>query len=78
MVAFVPTPIQDATCVPAGKDCVPLPLVEGVGLNVGAYLTLGLVALGYLWLRRLLEGRERGVGRADDPGCGGAHCVSGC
>ncbi|HEX5336209.1 MAG TPA: hypothetical protein VFW55_10025 [Propionicimonas sp.] len=58
MVAFVPTPIQDATCVPAGKDCVPLPLVEGVGLNVGAYLILGLVALGYLWLRRLLEGEN--------------------
>jgi hypothetical protein len=59
MVAFVPTPIQDATCVPAGKDCVPLPLVEGVGLNVGAYLVLGLVALGYLWLRRLLEGTNQ-------------------
>ena len=58
MVAFVPTPVQDATCVPAGKDCVPLPLVEGVGLNVGAYLALGLVALGYLWLRRLLEGQN--------------------
>ncbi len=56
MVAFVPTPIQDTTCVPAGKDCVPLPLVEGVSLNVGAYLVLGMVALGYLWLRRLLEG----------------------
>ena len=58
MVAFVPTPIPDASCVPAGKDCVPLPLVEGVALNVGAYLVLGLVALGYLWVRRLLEGQN--------------------
>jgi NADH:ubiquinone oxidoreductase subunit 6 (subunit J) len=44
--------------VPAGKDCVPLPLVGGVGLNVGAYLTLGLLALGYLWARRLVEGQN--------------------
>ncbi len=58
MVAFVPTPIQDASCEPVGKDCVPQSLVEAVGLNVGAYLALGLLALGYLWARRLLEGQS--------------------
>ncbi|MCC6497864.1 MAG: hypothetical protein IT193_16555 [Propionibacteriaceae bacterium] len=52
LVALVPTPIQDPSCRPAGTDCVPLDLVQGVELNVGAYLTLGLIALGYLWLRR--------------------------
>ncbi len=59
MVAFVPTPIQDASCEPAGQDCVPLPLVGGVVLNVGAYLALGLLALGYLWARRLFEGQNK-------------------
>lgn len=56
LVALVPTPIFDASCVPAGKDCVPLRMVQGVELNVTAYWTLGLIALGYLWIRRWRAG----------------------
>lgn len=56
LVALVPTPIKDQSCLPAGADCVPLDLVQGVELNVGAYLTLGLIALGYLWIRRWRAG----------------------
>ncbi len=56
LVALVPTPIYDPSCVPAGRDCVPASLVQGVELNVGSFWTLGLIALGYLWARRWRAG----------------------
>ena len=56
LVALVPTPIQDASCVPAGTDCVPSSLSLAVELTVTAYWALGLVALGYLWIRRWRAG----------------------
>ncbi|MGV8907514.1 MAG: hypothetical protein ACOH1Y_00885 [Propionicimonas sp.] len=56
VVALVPTPIHDASCVPAGADCVPSGLTLGVGLTVTAYWALGLIALAYLWIRRWRAG----------------------
>ncbi|HSK32870.1 MAG TPA: hypothetical protein VK903_05255 [Propionicimonas sp.] len=57
LVALVPTPILDATC-PSGQECIPPALVPSVEVDVGAYLWLGGIALGYLWFRRWYEGRN--------------------
>jgi len=54
LVALVPTPVEDVACAPQ-VECVPPDLVQGVQLNVGAYLTLGLLALVYLWIARVVE-----------------------
>lgn len=70
VVALVPTPIPDASCVPAGRDCVPLQLTQAVELNVTAYWFLGLIALSYLWIRRWRAGRAHPWGGSTTGGLG--------
>ena len=57
LVALVPTPIKDATC-PTPDECIPPALVQGVVVDVTAYLWLGGLALAYLWVRRWYEGKN--------------------
>ena len=68
VVALVPTPIPDASC--AGRDCVPLGLTKAVELNITAYWFLGLLALGYLWVRRLRTGTSHPWGGSTIAGLG--------
>ena len=55
MVALVPTPIEDSSC-PTDTECVPIGIIPALQVNVSAYLAVGAIALGYLWLRRWREG----------------------
>ncbi|WP_159096479.1 hypothetical protein [Miniimonas sp. S16] len=67
LVGFVPTPIVLATlpavdaadfvCPDPGVACVPADVVPGVENNAAAYGLLGVVALGYVWLRLLAAAR---------------------
>ena len=70
IVALVPTPIVDASCLPAGSDCVPLRLTQAVELNISAYWWLGLIALGYLWIRRWRSGSSNPWGGSTTSGLG--------